>query len=581
MKNRIYVSLSFCALFALAFVRFLNAQGSGGALFGDPAVARRYLVWAENEIRRGRWEEALAGLERGADYGDFSSDISYLLALARSSCGKPRGAVLEALRRGLETDRWDSYTPEAARIMEAKILTELKQYDAALLVLRNCDQENYDAHYWKLRALKGLSASGRGLEEFRRSMALALDRFPRYPGPARILFEYVAGLQPPVYAGDEDRELIALVLKRLSLLLEADPELAYLAVPFIRDTEEARSLTAAYRSGGLVPAFRSRANPASLPAALMLGLVSDDTAVEEFFAPRPEGGKDLKITALDKALILALWENLRGEEGRELFRRNLSAYSGLITEDADGDGIADSVTGYRNGLITEYSYDADQDGLAEWLIAFAAGVPQEADIVSSAYWNEEGTFAVPVKDQERPKARLQWERYPAVLHAELGGRRYIPRPLDYFFSPLRFVPLVQGGPLYPVRDEFTPLISELSLLSFAAELEQPSEEFPGAVERVELQKGIPVQSRVYLGGRMLAETEFSGGRPLRQRADLDADGRMETVRHFSPDGKGLQFLSESDWDGDGVYEYAESLGPGGELRKFWDLDGDGIRETER
>ena len=63
-----------------------------------------------------------------------------------------------------------------------------------------------------------------------------------------------------------------------------------------------------------------------------------------------------------------------------------------------------------------------------------------------------------------------------------------------------------------------------------------------------------------------------------ERLDLDLDGRMETVRRYGPDG--TLILSESDWDGDGIYEYAETPVEGG-VRKSWDLDRDGIRETER
>jgi hypothetical protein len=61
---------------------------------------------------------------------------------------------------------------------------------------------------------------------------------------------------------------------------------------------------------------------------------------------------------------------------------------------------------------------------------------------------------------------------------------------------------------------------------------------------------------------------------------MDYDGRMETVRHFDRSEYGVIVLSESDWDGDGLYEYAETLQADGSLKKSWDLDKDGKRETE-
>jgi hypothetical protein len=537
-----------CFLFIIPFVPFLNAQESPppATESGDAAIARRYLVWAEGEIARGRWAEALAGLERGADYGDVSSDLSYLLALARSTCLRPRKSVLEAARRSLETDRWAGYTRGQARILEAAALTEMRQFEGALAVLELCSQEEYETLYWKLRALKGLQADG----EFLRVMALTLDRFPRHSGPVRILFEYAAVGQPR-QSTEAVLELVALALRRLPLLLKDDPELAVLAAPFVRDTGEARSLTAAYRAEHF-PSARS------LPPALKLGLLDDSLAVEELFAPIPKDE-----TVLDRALVLSVWRSLRGDEGRALLKRNLLSFSGVIVEDTDGDGIIESSTWYRNGLIVRYSYDEDQDRVPDWNISFAAGVPREAEIT------------VPGGG-----ALLFWEQYPAVLFTELGGVRYIPKPMDYFFTPLRFVPLVQGGPLYPERADRISALTERSLQAFAAVTERPSGEFSGAVDRTEFQNGLPVRSRIYVGGRMAAETEFRLGRPVTQRIDLDGDGRMETLRHFSRNEVRVE-LAESDWDGDGIYEYAETYGSDGTTRKSWDLNKDGKRETEQ
>jgi hypothetical protein len=124
--------------------------------------------------------------------------------------------------------------------------------------------------------------------------------------------------------------------------------------------------------------------------------------------------------------------------------------------------------------------------------------------------------------------------------------------------------------------------------------ERPSREFQGAVERVTLARGIPQRSAEYLEGRMISVTEFILGRPIVQRIDLDLDGRMETVRRFrreaGPPDSGEGFLwdnpeyaavlvaSESDWDGDGIYETGEEYLPSGAVARSWDLDKDGVKE---
>jgi hypothetical protein len=92
-----------------------------------------------------------------------------------------------------------------------------------------------------------------------------------------------------------------------------------------------------------------------------------------------------------------------------------------------------------------------------------------------------------------------------------------------------------------------------------------------------------------LNGRIVSETAFERGKPIQQRLDLDLDGRMETLRLFrrlgyngneeNPlDYKKFTEHSESDWDGDGIYESAEDYREDGSVVRSWDMDGDGIRE---
>jgi hypothetical protein len=159
--------------------------------------------------------------------------------------------------------------------------------------------------------------------------------------------------------------------------------------------------------------------------------------------------------------------------------------------------------------------------------------------------------------------------------------RYIPRPADFFFTPVRFAELVPDGPLFPEPDGSV-VLSARSLLSFSVITEKESAEFPGGVERTMFRDSMPLRSTVYAGGKTAAETEFSHtGYPVIQRADLDLDGRMETIRQYSRSVYGLVVSTESDWDGDGMYEYAEILQADGTLKRYWDLDKDGTRETER
>jgi hypothetical protein len=558
---------------------------------GDPAAAERYRDWAERAIAENRWGEALTALERASDFASVSSDLSYLLALARSHAGKSRGAVLEALERARQANRWGRYTVFQALERTAEQYIGLRNYSGALAALSTVP-ESADADVLRLRALKGLAAESPetgpvlpALIEFRRRMLQTMDRYPRDSRPLRILFEYARKKTPD----ESDQLLMEIALRRLPFLLEEDPDLSWMASPFIRDIEEARRLTAAYRAGGLGPGQENfRPDPASIPAALNLGLIDDSQAAEELFGPAERG----EAFALDRDLIAAVHGLLRAEAGRDLFTQKLLAFSGLITFDEDGDGIPESRSLYSEGILREYRLDSDQDGLAGLVISCnAGGEPLEADqVMPPDGETDRGRFpAPPIEDSDRSRALVFWERYPSVLRVELGETTFIPRPGEFQFAPVRFSALGGSGRLaglpFPLR-EFSRL-NLRTLISFSHTVRRPSAEFEGAVEHIDLDRDLPLRAVEILNGRTVSETEFENGAPLRQRLDLDLDGRMETRRRFrrlKNNGqnpleyrKVLEF-SESDWDGDGIYEAAEEYREDGSIVYSWDMDKDGIRE---
>ncbi|MDR1576281.1 MAG: hypothetical protein LBS37_09785 [Treponema sp.] len=597
-------------LFALAFSDiYAQARDENGEAAGDAAVAERYFLWTERAVLEGRWTEALAALERAVDFADVSSDISCLLALARSHEQKGRGAVLDALEQALETDRWNHYGPPLARLLGAQQLIALRNYSGALALLDRVPEPVPQAApvygffpdgpaMLRLAALKGLcgnsagtpgeaGAYSRALIEFRRAVAEALERYPRDPRPVRIFFEYARNRNP----GPGDQAIMDLALRRLPLLLETDPDLAWMAVPFIRDREESRRLMASYRAGALGPARSGnfRPNPASIAAALNLGLIGDEEAAAELFAPQ-EDSVDQAASGggpvLDKALVIAVGDSFQSGAGWNLFAEKLLAFSGFISADDDKDGYPESRALYRDGTIREFTSDPDQDGLAELAVSFdTGGGPRRVLQVI-----EPGMSAPPLKDEDRLKALILWEKYPSVERVELEGTAYIPRPGDFHFAPIRFTELAgsenYSGLLFPVTEPQFSRLTVRALVSFSLAIERPSPEFEGALERIDLDRGIPLRAVETLNGRIVSVTEFEKGKPVLQRLDLDLDSRMETIRRFRPLENGEYPLdyqktvehSESDWDGNGIYETAEEYKEDGSVVYSWDMDGDGIRE---
>ena len=493
---------------------------------GDVAVAERYALWGQTAIDSGQWSEALAGLERAADFADLSSDISYLLALARLHENRPLYDVLDALNLALAVDRWKLYKSEDARLERAGILISLKAYSEALSDLARVSNSPRET----VLTLKAISASRPW--DFIRIMNEALNRYPDETEPVRIFLHFLAkqsaiGVDP----GEGELELLNTVLRRLPLLIPKDPELAWMASQYFWDASDATRLVQAYRAVN-VP------HPASIPVALSLGVIDEETALNELFSPASG--------TIDLALLEKVWDLLTLDNTRVVFRRNLSSYSGVITEDSNMDDIPETIARYNDGKLEYSSYDFAQGGIEELIIFYESGDPHHAQV-----------FLPPESSNpSRKLAELQWERYPSVREVEIEKTRYIPRPMYLQYTPVLFVELWGSGVLFPRRDPLAPPLTRRVLVTQALRVERPSLEFRGGIEVVELNQGIPVRAREYMGSLMVSETEFLRGRPQLQRVDLDFDGHMETVRHFRRQYRAVEL--EDLWDFDRDYDYVVS-----------------------
>jgi hypothetical protein len=545
---------------------------------GDTAVAEKYLLWAENAIAGGEWPQAHAALERAADFADVSSDISYLLALARSHENESRRLVLHALERAISVGKWNHYTAAQARLMEADQLIALRRYSAAIDSLetyKTIAGESADAALLRLAALKGLGNNfteprPRSLRlpvpaEFRRRMLETLDRYPRDPRPMHLLFDYYSGHDPV----RDDIPLIEIALKRLPFLLESDQELAWMAAPFIGDTEEARRLVAAYRAGSLKPQQNSafKPHPRSIAPALNLGLIDDAAAIGELFTQ----------TILEKENIIKIGGLLRNEEGRNYLAEKLHAFTGEITENEDRDDYPESRAVYYQGGLQEYYFDADQDGITDLYVAFITGTPQHAEL--GAMPATMPSLSARTNGNGREQALVFWERYPSVQKTELPNEIWLPSPGGFPFAPIVFDELgasnTYAGLLFPRVNPLGSGINRRMLAYYAVSVRRPSAEFEGSVEQVFFMKGIPVRAEVTRNGLIVSATEYENGYPVIQRLDMDMDGRMETVRHF--DRRGLRSV-ETDWHGDGLYGSAELYRENGSVVYSWDMDGNATRE---
>jgi len=601
----------------------------------DSQAARQYVQWIQQAINENRWNDAAAALIRASDFSGVSSDISYLNAVTKNYFGADRNLIIYDLDNAIETNRWVSYNETQALLLKTEAQIAVRNYSGAVSSLDRIGergetagtvQMREDAAMLRLLALRGmLSGFVPGYNtiliqpQFRSLVLQAMDRFPRDPRPLKIFLEYAHNREPEMsLLPESDINLLEFALRRLPFLLESDPELARLAAPFIRDISEARRLLSTYRAGG-IPNIQNRdfrPHPASIPAALNLGLIDDFTAAEELFSGSVSYNNPLPSIiipdgnpVLDRDIIIETYRLLRSEEGRDFFTQKLLSFTGIIICDEDRDGYTDYSVYYHSGVIRHFNYDRDQNNIYDLIIEFDAnGVPDFAT------YNLIGRSAPVIID---------WERYPSVAQVILDGPQEILRFLDpnWSFSPdvlyltsnevFRFGPGdFQYAPVNFFRiggsRSLTGLnfpeaawqfidLSYRSLFSFCSSFTRSSAEIKGASETIYMNRGVLLQAVETLNGRQVSVTEFERGLPVIQHIDLDLDGRMETIRRFRRpsqdyvwndllDYRGLTASSESDFRGDGRFKTMEVYQTDGSIVYYYDMDGSGsynYSETRR
>jgi len=593
---------------------FANAQENQGRVqgWGDGETAQKYVEWVKKAMDEGRWSEALAAAQRAADFSNVSSDISYQLAFALSHEGKSRIDVIKALDRALEINRWVIYNENQALLFKARQLVATRKFITALAVLEKAG-ESADAAVIRLLALRGMAFSLNRAEgydpvlamsRFRSQILAAMDRYSRDPRPLRIFFEYARNTRPvQSQLAQSDNNLLELAVKRLPFLLEADPELAWLAAPFMRDTEQAKRNISTYRAGG-IPSVYNRdfmPSPPSIAVALNFGLLDDVRAVEELFSGArgincavPPGIASDNNPVLDADVMNEVFSLLRGEEGRDLFMQKLLSFSGTIIQDDDNDDFIDSKALYKSGVVMAFAYDINQTNEFNWSVMFSSdGVPVTA-------W-------IPVDGNKG--AVVQWERYPSVrqvwyelikpsanlpanvIQAPVITERFLFRPADFQYLPVDLIIFAgskkYAGPAYPVLIPQYAGLTRKALVSFCSSIQRPSMEFDGATEELFLEKGIITRAVETSGGKQISVTEFDMGAPVIQYVDMDMDGRMETIRRFYRTDSSWSELdetfnyrrliasSQSDWTGQGKFKTGEVYQKDGSIVYSWDMDGSG------
>jgi len=505
----------------------------------ERSASRTYFERAREAANAGRVTEARSLLVSARAFAPAESDALYLEALLGLGLDLPRFEAEAMLKTAIAANGFSSYSMDQARRLLARVLYETKRYDEALATLPGTGSDPEGD--W-IRAACLRFAGDRG--SFLAALATGMGRHPFDPRFGRLYVD--SGGYPSGPAEASEREVLERVLSRLQSWSLVDPELpALLRLP----DREAETLAAlrAFRAGG------GRSGATSV-LAVRSGLVSAPRAAAEILSGGNAKRRDVE----------ALIDASRDTDERSAISALLLGWSGTLLADANGDGIPEARTAYRNGTALRFELDLDQDGRAELDVQLSEGAPVRAEAVLSGETVSVAYGAWP------GVAELAWSSGGEV-------RRYWFAPGSLALPLLSFdeLPSAAGRPFRIFRRSAVAVPTERAAasLAFAA-----SRVDLRSTESFDVEAGIPADSFRTDDRGVVAVVHRERGAVSLELLDFDGDGIYEGRRTWLVDDAELARSTprtlEVDLDGDGRPDYRETYVPS--PSREWDYDGDGL-----
>lgn len=549
---------SWAWMLILAFLAAVQAwpQGQAGASMASPREGATLANWVDRAaaaLSNSDFVLAKAVAEAALEADGGNSDLHLIMARAiYATDGDVRRALDEA-DAALASDRFVRYGRDEAIAFDAELLIRLRRWNDALSLLETADNlPNSDIEFFKIRALLALGDTKAALGGFETARAF----WPEDLRFARLFLRFWK--EKPTEAS---RKIADAIVRRATDGSFADPTLTAMAIPFIPDQRDRKTVLMALRA--------AKGGVASLEA-LRYGLIDAKTAIDEIL---PQTSPLVKRSDLEGLAALV------GPTGMKELSGRLAAFTGSLAEDRDGDGVTDSVTVYKDGQPVEWELDADQDGVKELVVEFRFGFPATAlwKPIGASFdfaWNRWPRLASagrhvgalidggpitlspgsPNSTQNSGAVDREWKLADGALSWAPVILRGFPEATGTFF-------LIDRGAVTPPSERAL-VVSASSMILHRSD---------GDLQ-ITLRSGLALRGVLSVTGREKAIFSYDKGRPLLELLDQDGDGRFESRLHLDPtsDPSDPLVLSyESDVDGDGIYEYKEELVP--PYRRTWDL----------
>lgn len=498
------------------------------------------------------WDKSLADSQYMSVMYPDVADFVYMQNLALLGAKKSYAQVLPVLTQAISMPRWLQYSKNEARVLLADILTDTTENIQSLAVLNDSPRlDSADAEYIRAKASYRLGKSS----DAGTIIHNALSIFPfdvRFP----LLFLQTQWLSKQ----DNNSAILAqLIISRISVWKNENPEILLYAVPFATDKTIRTRFLQEYRETVKIPqpdkTYSAPASEKVLSAlfALQNDIISDSEAF----------GEIIQADEIPFQLLSEFIPFVKSAETKKLIETSLASFGGVLTWDTNTDGIVDMSSQYDSGRPVSVLYDKNQDGTYECTMRCDFGVPQSVFVtVSGSVSGTAETFD------------MQYGQYPFVKNidkVDVSGNKthYVMIPFSLQWSPITVQKALFA---YMPNDFFIPGIAKKTekltegLIAVSTlYLEKESIERQGAFVRIHLRGAQPYSAQYILpNGIEYAYMVYENSIPKMRHIDSDLNGIFESSEFYEKNPVSgeiyiVRFILDSDEDG--YAEYTEQFFP--------------------
>lgn len=486
-------------------------------------------------------------------YCETSSDAWYLKTLAESIlyAGNPVSETIDTLEHAFADGAfWLNENEYDARMWLSELCYATGKYQRAAEIL-TADSAVTEK---KLLLLTKVWYVLGEKENARQCVETGVQMYPDNPD---FLILYFSNEQPCDVA---ETPLCIRLTDSVALFDPTASDLYLYASKFVDDDTSARyvQLYGQYRA----------TNPLYPLYALEKGFMSFDAALFMFDSLCHDGMRYDQFSSLC---------SLATEEDYVYLYAFLDEFNGVILFDTAETGLLDMTCSYRYGRPYSVVYDRDCDNSVDMLVFCDYGTPVSVHLPSAGM-------------------KLEYNRYPSVTKVTFAEPEIT---LDFARNASTWKAVSMEKAVFSTED-FTFYVPSLAdsledaipanFYAGCSSIECTSDDPEGCAVHLIMNGGKPVDIFYTVRGRLYAHAYFSEGKLLYRDVDMDGDGIYELSEHYlydapEPDSAliGNRIFGTvaecfeiprfaillSDADGDGFYEYEETINPDGTSEIVW------------